>query len=154
MSESDLTTYKIMRTREEAVDAMRTLQKKGWEVWATNSPLTGQVGFKCLSPAFETDKGVYDRHECQIFWNLYGEELVPIEIECLNEQMLLSFAWQHGKHESFGFFEYPEPVGDLGFVCYCQAHQGKSLVLRIPESVHLNEDACEFIWEFQSQVET
>lgn len=151
MSESDPMTYKVMRTREEAVEAMRMLQKKGWEVYATNAPLSGQVGFKCLSP-FKKSDGILVQHSCCIFWNLYDSELVPIVIECQNERMLLDFAWQHGHHESFGFFEYPD--GDLGFVCYCQGKNGRSMVLQIDEDLDLNEDACEFIWEYQSQMKS
>jgi len=142
-------TYTVMRTREDAVRAMRSLQAKGWEVFTANAPLSGQVGFRCVTHSLDDEGGLFPRAH-SIFWNLYDSELVPITLDCSNEHELLSFVWQHGAHDNFGFFEFPQN-DEVGFVCYCRGHIGRSIVLRIPEELDLNDDAIDFIWEYQNE---
>jgi len=140
-------TYTVMRTREAAVKAMRTLQAKGWEVFTANAPLEGQVGFRCVTHSLDEEGGLSPRAH-SILWNIYGCELTPIPVDCTNETDLLSFVWHHGNHERFGFLSFPQSE-DVGFVCYCRGHAGRSLVLRIPEELALNDAAIDFIWEYQ-----
>ena len=140
-------TWTVMRTREAAVQAMRSLQAKGWQVYAANAPLAGQAGFRCVTHSLDDEGGLLPRAH-SILWNMYECELTPITLDCSNETDLLSFVWQHGAHEAFGFFEFPE-ADEVGFVCYCRGHHGRSLVLRIPEELDLNDNAIDFIWEYQ-----
>ena len=141
-------TYTVMRTREDAVRAMRGLQAQGWQVYAANAPLLGQAGFRCVTHGVDAEGGLFPRAHT-VLWNMYDCELTPITLDCTNEMDLLSFVWQHGNHETFGFFEFPEDNDEVGFVCYCRGHVGRSLVLRIPEELDLNDDAIDFIWEYQ-----
>jgi len=63
---------------------------------------------------------------------------------------LTDFVLGHGRHDTFGFFQYPNE--DVGFVCYCQEHNGRSIALRIPEELDMGEEACEFIWQYQKEI--
>jgi len=143
-------TFSLMRTREEAVAAVKALQDKGWSIYAANAPLTGQVGFKCVTNIQE--EGVTKEQAHCVFWNIFDTELTPIVLECLTELDLLSFLWTHANHDTFGFFAYPESH-DVGFACYCRGDDSKSLVLHIADETELNEDACELIWAYQCELE-
>ena len=140
-------TLTVMRTREEAVRAMRSLQAKGWDVYAANSPLVGQAGFRCVTHVSDDAGGIEPRAH-SILWNIYDSELTPITIDCDGEPTLLAYIMRHAHHETFGFFEYPQN-DDCGFVCYCRGHVGRSLVLRIPEELEMSVNATDFLWEYE-----
>jgi len=142
-------TQVIARTREEAVMAMQKLQSKGWQVFAQNAPLAAQAGFYCVKNTLEDD-GTTTRRARSIMWNLYGQELAPITIDCESDLALTDFVLGHGRHDTFGFFQYPDD--DVGFVCYCQEHNGRSIALRIPDELDMGEEALEFIWQYQQEI--
>lgn len=139
-------TFTIMRTREAAVKAMRSLQAKGWDVYAANAPLEGQAGFRCVTHVSDAQGGLTPRAH-SIFWNMYASELTPIIIDCDGDTTLLGYILRHAHHETFGYFEFQND--DTGFVCYCRGHVGRSLVLRIPEELGMGDAAIAFLWEYE-----
>jgi hypothetical protein len=139
----------VVGSREEAVAAMQRLANRGWQVFAQNHPLAAQAGFYCVKNTLEDD-GTTTRHAHSIMWNLYEHELAPIEIDCENDLTLTDFVLGHFRHDTFGFFQYPNR--DVGFLCYCQGHNGRSTVLRIPDELDMNENSLDFIWQYQQEL--
>jgi hypothetical protein len=144
-------TYEVHDSREDAVAAMRALQAQGWVVYPETVPLQGQAGFYCILH----DKGAQDliKQTHSILWNMYDQELIPVVVDCQSDSHLFSFVMTHGKHDTFGYFKYPNE--DVGFVCYCRGEdRGVSLVLRITdeEDSDLSEDAYEFLWLFEKEM--
>lgn len=139
----------VVDNREEAVEAMQRLANKGWHVYAQNAPLGAQAGFYCVKDTLEED-GSTSSHAHSIMWNLYAQELEPITIDCESDIALTDFVWAHLSHDTFGFFQYPNE--DIGFLCYCQGHNGRSTVLRIPDELDMNTNSLEFIWQYQQEL--
>lgn len=147
MTEPEPETVTVVSNRDDAVRAMRAYQAQGWDIYATHIPLSGQAGFKCVSPRPMGDGPIHHL----IYWNMFQTELTPIILECDSESVLLSYILRHGRHESFGFFMFPDD--DLGFVCYCEGHHGRSNVLHIPEEHGLDENAEEFLGVYLAEYE-
>lgn len=137
-------TLQVMKTREAAVMAMRTLQSEGWRVTIQTVALTGQCGFYCVGHEEREGRLVECAHS--ILWNMYEIALTPIVIDCKGDQDLLTFVLQHGNHETYGYFEFDDEE-DMGFVCYCEGHAGHAIALRISPEVYdeMNDESVEFL---------
>jgi hypothetical protein len=152
VDEDHIQTYEVHDSRTTAVEAMRALQADGWIVYPETVPLQGQAGFYCVLHEKAKDKSVVKRAH-SILWNMYEHELVPVEIDCTGTPHLFSFVFEHGKHETFGYFQYPDD--DVGFVCYCKGPaRGISLVLKISDETQceLSEEAYEFLWMYEKEM--
>lgn len=144
-------TCELKRNQEEAERIVSQMRDQGWEIYSERVPLAGQFGYFCTRLVKQPDGGL-TRHAHSVRWNLFGDPLVPITIDCLNDKAFLSFLWQHAGHENFSFFEYQD--GDVGFVCYCRGGTcGFSDVLRISDECvpGLSEDALEIVGAYATE---
>jgi hypothetical protein len=123
-------TCELKPSQEDAERVVERLRQGGWEIYNERVPLSGQFGYYCVRLVPQEQGGLMQQVH-SVRWNLFGDPLVPLTIECLDDTTLLSFLWQHISHENFSFFEYDE--GDVGFVCYCHGEHGYSLVLRVSD---------------------
>ena len=142
----DQHTSELQDSQEEAEEAMLSLQRKGWTVYHERVPLAGQAGYYCVREV-KDENGESVRQAHSIRYNRFKEALFPVTIDCLDKITLLSFVWRHAHHEGFEYFEYGD--GDIGLVCYCNAHRGWSEVLRISDDIDhdLDDSAYEIIGE-------
>lgn len=145
-------TAELKRSREEAERVAGQLQRQGWEISPERVPLQGQWGFYCVR-TFQDSDGEFRTVTHSVRWNLFKNELQPVTVACRNDTDLLSFVWQHAAHEGFDYFEYGQDSGDVGFVCYCHAYAGTSLVLRLNSEIEdaLSEAAFELLYAFDDE---
>jgi len=121
-------TSELRRSQAEAERMMEVLQERGWTVYPEKVPLQGQSGYYCVQTVLHQDGSCSERAH-SIRWNIFEDPLVPLTIQCGGDTDLLSFVWQHASHQGFDYFHYDG--GDVGFVCYCRAQGGYSLVMRL-----------------------
>lgn len=142
-------TAVLKGSREEAERAAQALKDLGWDVYPEKVPLTGQWGYYCVS-TWQAPGGTLRKRAQSVRWNLFGHELCPVVIDCTCETDIFSFVWQHGTHDNFDYFEYGD--GDVGFVCYCRGHLGRSLVMHIGQELdpELSDAAFELMWIYEN----
>jgi hypothetical protein len=126
-------TSELRPSQEEAERVMQVLQEQGWSVYPERVPLQGQSGYYCVRTVHHPD-GSCSKRAHSIRWNLFDDALVPLTICCPGDAELLSFAWRHAGHPGFDYFQYSDNDEAVGFVCYCRAAAGYSLVLRVSTS--------------------
>lgn len=122
MSKSQI-KWIVKKNSEEATNHAYTLQSQGWDVYEETVPLHGQKGYFCVNPKTKDVQNVV--------WNIYKEELLPIIVDLQTDAQLLEFFLQHGKHESFGYFEWGDKDNSVGFICHCNHAKQRSSALRI-----------------------
>ena len=149
---ADNVKWIVRNTESEVREIVADLQKEGWEIYYESVPLSGQEGFYCVKTEFTAD-GESTRTVKNVVWNMYSQELHPVTIDARGVEDMLSFIWQHGSHEGFGYFEWSNEQ-DIGFVCHCQHHNGRSLALKIgPEAQEkLNEAAWDLLLQYHEEL--
>jgi len=146
-------TSEIRRSQAEAERVMEVLQQRGWTVYPEKVPLQGQSGYYCVRTIHHPD-GRCEERAHSVRWNMFADALVPLTIWCGGDIDLLSFIWQHARHDGFDYFHYGEGEGDVGFVCYCRAGRGYSTVLRVSsDGVTYSDRAIDTLVAFDEEHE-
>jgi hypothetical protein len=96
-------------------------ESEGWDVLPFDQPERGTVGFHLI-------KGDEER---RIGFALFGRALEPVESEVRDLATLKDAVSAHEGHDAFLPLQWPISRM-IGFVCYCEARNGASRVVKMP----------------------